>query len=245
VSVSGLQRSNTTTTHNTATSNNSTLYSIPSNLSEMSAPPSPIHSVAPVRPQFDYGGHQQTLSIAGSELEEGDPFGDSFEMPVGDGFAPHNQRPQTSSAVSHISRTGSFGSLPPPYTQYAGAAGHISPKPEDVEEGDLGVARASVLQSDSGVALGEGGPRRRSRRAGAVAVVPVDVGNGVDSNATANADPNGDPNDTNGAAKEWRNKRLFGGRLWIIVLAGIVALLVGIAVGLGVGLGIGLQKAKE
>jgi hypothetical protein len=71
------------------------------------------------------------------------------------------------------------------------------------------------------------------------------VGNGVDSNATANADPNGDPNDTNGAAKEWRNKRLFGGRLWIIVLAGIIALLVGIAVGLGVGLGIGLQKAKE
>jgi hypothetical protein len=203
----------------------------------MSGPPSPVHSVAPVRPQFDYGGHQQTLSIAGSELDEGDPFGDSFEMPVGDGFAPHAQRPHTSSAVSHISRTGSFGSLPPPYTQYAG---HTSPKPEDGEEGDLGVVRASV--SDSGV--GEGVQRRRSRRVGAAAVVPLPVGNGVVPNANADANANANANDTSGADKEWRNKRLFGGRLWIIVLAGIIALLVGIAVGLGVGLGIGLQKAK-
>ncbi|KAA8905053.1 hypothetical protein FN846DRAFT_779156 [Sphaerosporella brunnea] len=158
-------------------------------------------------------------------------------MPVGDGFAPHSQRPPISSAASHISHTGSFGSLPPPYTQYPG---HISPKPED-DEVDLGAARPFASQLDPGASMGDGeARRRRSRRvvAGAVVEVPdadaVSVGGGSDPHA----------NDESGAVKEWKDKRLFGGRLWVIILAGLAALLVGIAVGLGVGLGIGLQKAK-
>lgn len=195
--------------------------------------------MAPVRPQFDYGGHQQTLSINGSEVDEPDPFGDGFEIPVGDGFRPHThrqihnitQRPPTSSAVSH---NGSFGSLPPPYTEYTLTA---SPKPED-DEIDLNVVvNPVVTNSDPGISMGDGDVRRRSRRNPGVALAAV-VGVGHTGGADGGED-------TSGATKEWREKRIFGSRLWLIVLSGAVALLVGIAVGLGVGLGIGAAKSKE
>lgn len=242
--VSGLHRSNTATSH--GTSNSSTLYSIPSNISGISSnisgissPPSPRQVVAPVRPHFNYGGHQQTLSINGSELDESDPFGDGFEIPVGDGFRPHmhnrvhiiSQRPPTSSAVSH---NGSFGSLPPPYTEYT--LHTRSPKPDDGEI-DLGVAvRPVSTNSDSGISMGDGDVRRRSRRSAAVV---AGAGIGV---ANMRNDEGGE--DSSGATKEWRERRIFGSRAWLIILSGVVALLVGVAVGLGVGLGIGVAKSK-
>jgi len=221
----GLRRSNTANTH--TTSNSSTLYSIPSQTSELSSPPSPIHSIAPIRPRFDYGGHQQTLSIGGSELDEADPFGDGFEVPVGDGFAPHAQRPVTSSVASD---SGSFGSLPPPYTQYPG---YIAPKPEDSEI-DLGVAVMEPV-AGSGVPSAEDEGMRRRRESRRVAPIGGGIpegGNDVDRDAS-------------GAAKEWHQKKLLGSRGWLVVLAAIVALLIGIAVGLGVGLGIAHKSNSD
>ncbi|KAF8541654.1 hypothetical protein BDD12DRAFT_489801 [Trichophaea hybrida] len=222
----GLRRSNTANTHTTSTS--SIIYSIPSQISGLSSPPSPIQSIAPVRPRFDYSGHQQTLSVGGSELDDADPFGDGFEIPVGDGFAPHNQRTPTSSAASD---SGSFGSLPPPYTQYPG---FISPKPENSEI-DLGLAVVEPV-AGSGIPLAEDdGVRRRreSRRVTPVGGVGIaEERNDMDENAS-------------GAAKEWHQKKVLGSRIWLFVLAAIAALLVGIAVGLGVGLGIARRSESD
>ena len=246
----GLRRSNTANTANThTTSNSSTLYSMPSHTSGLSSPPSPIHSIAPVRPRFDYSGHQQTLSVDGSSVDIGDPdpFSDGLEVPVTDGFAPRAPRPVASSAASH---TGSFGSLPPPYTQYPG---YVPPKPEDSEI-DLGVAAVAAVDptaplADSDVSTGDDEGIRR-RRAAAVAAVAAAAaaaaaaapGAGATGGANSGGDADGDPS---GAVKEWREKRFLGGRPWLMVLSGLAALLLGVALGLGVGLGIGLKRGSK
>jgi hypothetical protein len=192
-----------------------------------------MNSIAPVRPRFDYGGHQQTLSIHGSELDEVDPFGDNFEVPVGDGFAPHTAR----TLVPRVSSDN--GSLPPPYSQYP----DLTPKPEDHNPSPI------PTDPDSGGGLAEGGDevrRRQSRRRestiserrrGAVAVVPV---SGIEARAVGN-----NLDDPSGALKEWGHKPIYAGRPCILILAGVATLLVGLAIGLGVGLGIGLHKAEK
>jgi hypothetical protein len=250
----GLRRSNTAATDATqTTTNSSTLYSIPSHISGLSSHPASIRSIAPVRPRFDYSGHQQTLSMGGSELGgseigdigEGDPFIDSYEVPVADGFAPHAQRPPPSSAASD---NGSFGSLPPPYTQYPGFA---TPKPED--EIDLGVSVQPIITvSEVGMGPGpaiqvdDGGRirrRRESRR-----TMPLMAGTaGVAGMQSMSDHPGGsDPEiSPSGAHKEWHQRRILGGRAWVLLLGGLLSLLIGIAVGLGVGLGIGQRNSRN
>ncbi|KAI5815809.1 hypothetical protein BZA77DRAFT_247920 [Pyronema omphalodes] len=48
-----------------------------------------------------------------------------------------------------------------------------------------------------------------------------------------------------GAHKEWHQRRIFGGRAWVLLLGGLLSLLIGIAVGLGVGLGIGQRNSRN
>ena len=83
LSAGTLRRSDTANTH---TTNASSILSS----SRASAAPSSLRSIAPARPRFDYGGHQQTLSINGSELEDNDPFEQLLELDdvVLDGAGP-------------------------------------------------------------------------------------------------------------------------------------------------------------
>lgn len=222
----GLNRSNTTGTNGTGYS---TLSSIPSNLSDFTSPPSPLPSIAPVRPQWNYGGHQQNIypdSVhTGSVVpEEDDPFADDFMVPVGDGFAPHHQRPQA--AMVFPSGASSVGSVePPPYTRY--------PKPEEVgtplmQNGDSGVDVGAAFDEDM-----------RSRRAAAEA----SGGAGLLGGAGMVGGGSGDraDGDASGASKEWRQKRVLGFRLPATMAIALVVLL---AVGLGVGLGLGLKTSS-
>lgn len=220
MSVGTLRRSDTTNTQTTNAS--STLY-----YSRTSGTPSSLQSVA-VRPRFDYGGHQQTLSINGSELDDADPFDDGYVVPVSDGFAPRTQN--LAPEAPGPSNAGTFGSLPPPYERYPEIA--IGPTKGGEGEIDLGVREpdAFLPLAAAAIQLGDEGVRQRRDNGGAAgAVVVVAPIAGQDS----------------GELKEWKGKKLATVRRWHIVLSGIVALLIGLAVGLGVGLGIGLNKGKE
>ncbi|KAI5788395.1 hypothetical protein EDC01DRAFT_163273 [Geopyxis carbonaria] len=233
-----LNRSNTT-----GTSNSSTLYSIPSHMSQISSPPSPLQAIPSQRPQFNYNGHQQTLSIHDSELDEvEDPFIDGFVVPVGDGFAPHRvPRGPSSSAASDVGTI----SLPPPYTQYAELQ---APKPEH-GVGIIAMRSAHSSGNSASSILGDSEGQRQSRGAGVVLPaigVGVADGQGVGTGAGAGAGAENESGaDHSGAHKEWKEKKWMGGRIWVMVASGLVALLVGLAVGLGVGLGIGYKKGSS
>lgn len=153
--------------------------------------------------------------------EEDDPFADDFVIPVGDGFAPHHQRPQA--AMVFPSSASSVGSVePPPYTRY--------PKPEEVgaplmQNGDSGVDVGSGLDEDA-----------RIRRAALEASGGAGLLGGADMIGGGGGDGGGD--DGSGASKEWRQKRVLGFRLPAMI---VIALVVLLAVGLGVGLGLGLK----
>lgn len=228
-SSGGLNRSNTTGTNGTGYS---TLSSIPSNMSDFTSPPSPLPPIAPVRPQWNYSGHQQNIYpdsvYTGSVVpEEDDPFADDFMIPVGDGFAPHHQRPQVAAmgmGMRFPSGPSSVGSVePPPYTRY--------PKPEEVgtplmQNGDSGIDVGATLDGD-----------RRDHReaAGGVGLLLGGGGGG------GGGDGRMMDNDGSGASKEWRQKRVFGFRLPATMAIALVLLL---AVGLGVGLGLGLKNSS-
>ncbi|CUS13571.1 unnamed protein product [Tuber aestivum] len=225
---SGLYRSNTVATNTTNSTNSSTLYSIPSQLSQLSSPPSPLPSIAPVRPRFDYGGHQQSiypLSVhSNSDISEPDPFGDGFEIPVGDGFAPHHQIQPPSIASTE----------PPPYSMYPD---QLPSKPEE-----RGIVADFRSNSDSGFSMGEDAEGHRDTR---MVIPPLVVGADAGQVVGANGRGSRHPDDRSGAAKEWKEKRWLGIKARIVVLGLGIGLLVLLAVGLGVGLGMGLRKSSS
>jgi len=223
----GLHRSNTVATNTTNSTNSSTLYSIPSQLSQFSSPPSPLPSIAPVRPRFDYGGHQQSiypLSVhSNSDIGEHnhDPFGDGFEIPVGDGFAPHHQRQPPSIASTE----------PPPYSMY--------PDQPPLKPEERGIVADVQSNPDSGFSAGE--DRRDSR---VVILSPVG-GTGAGQARGVNGGGPDNLDDGSGAAKEWKEKRWLGVKARIILLGLGMGLMLLLAVGLGVGLGMGLKKSSD
>lgn len=176
--------------------------------------------------------------------EEDDPFADDFMIPVGDGFAPHHQRPAP--AVVFQSGASSVGSVePPPYTRYPEL-----PKPEDVG------APLAIHPSngDSGIDVGregDGEERRNSRPV--LAAVPVVAaeggllgGAGIMGGVAGDGD-RGDPGDDDGsgAIKEWQQKRILGFKFRAVVVGVAIGLVVLLAVGLGVGLGVGLKSSSS
>jgi len=222
--ATGLHRSNTVATNTTNSTNSSTLYSIPSQLSQFSSPPSPLPSIAPVRPRFDYGGHQQSiypLSVhSNSDIGEHDPFGDGFEIPVGDGFAPHHQRQPPSIASTE----------PPPYSMY--------PDQPPLKPEERGIAADVQSNPDSGFSVGE--DRRDSR----VGILPSAGGAGAGQAIGVNGGGPDNLDDGSGAAKEWKEKRWLGVKARVIILGLGIGLVLLLAVGLGVGLGMGLRKSS-
>lgn len=241
-----LNRSDTVGTNRTTTSNSSHLYSIPSRLSQISSPPSPLPPMARVQPRMNYSQHhhQQTLSI-GSGHSARDPFVDNYtepdmDMVVGNGFAPHRQgtyvpqmmmaRPESSGTAQTTVTT---ATLPPPYCQYPGTA---FPKDND-RHGGLAVA--------SGAAVGMAGANGMVvNRANAASVAGHYAPGGPDNMsdvASHRSAVEGESIDASGALKEWKESRLSPRwYLWIIA-----SILVGLAVGLGAGLGIGLHQKSS
>lgn len=169
-------------------------------------------------------------------LEEDDPFADGFMIPVGDGFAPHHQRPPP--ALVFPPGANSVGGVePPPYTRYPD-----QPKPED----DVGVPlEMHPSNGDSGIDVGRVGEEdRRNSRQVLAAVDGVGLLGGA--GLVGGGGDRGDPDDDgSGARKEWEQKRVLGFKLRAIVLGVAIALVVLLAVGLGVGLGIGLKPSAQ